>query len=505
MTSDVAVALFALVSSAAPTPLPTIEDLTAEYYEARAYAPAWLDPEGRAAASWLLRQAARADLDGLCAPREATRLLAGLHSPSAASAQSAAALDLEVTRTLLNYVVELSLGRDTAMDRTASRRQLDVLGELDALRDGQHRDLAATLVPRHREYHRLRTALARYRTIAGRGGWPQLPEGTLLRPGEQVRPEVLHPLRARLLATGDLQGGDATPERYAGVLPDAVRRFQARHGLAVDGIVGPATLGAMNVPADRRAQQIAINMDRWRRLPDSLGKRYVRVNIPEYRLSLVAESHELLSMRVVVGRPSTETPAFSDRIRYVQFRPYWNVPESIARRELWPRGAAEPGTLTAEGYEVIAGWDEGAEVVDIEAIDWEAERFHYRLRQRPGPANALGLVKFMFPNRYSVYLHDTPAKRLFARRERALSHGCVRVEDPAALATELLRVQGWAADGVRAAMREGIPRSVRVEEPVPVHLLYMTTWVDDGGIVHFRADIYGRDRSAMTRFGCPPM
>jgi murein L,D-transpeptidase YcbB/YkuD len=496
----VAAQILALVRTP-PAPPGTVAALTAEYYERRGYDAAWLGLEERGAAVQLLQLAGTAAEDGLCsAPVRGLIARARAGPPSGTAA---AALDVEITRTILSYLIQLGLGRDAAADRAASRRSIDIVGGLDAVR---HAPTAAmlqnTFAPRHHEYRRLREALAVYRAIAQHGEWPQQLEGILLRPGDPAPAEAIRRLRTRLVATGDLDQRAMTNGRYSVALIDAVRRFQRRHGLLVDGVVGPDTIRAMNVPPYRRAQQIAANMDRWRQLPDVLGERHVRVNIPAFRLAVIDGDRETLAMNVVVGKRSSQTPVLSDRIQYLQFQPYWNVPDSIARNELWPRIEADPHWLESRGYEVLAGWSEDAVTIGVDAIDWEAERFHYRIRQRPGPTNALGLVKFMFPNRYHVYLHDTPAKQLFLRRQRAFSHGCVRVHDPVALATELLRDQGWTADRVRTAMRDDPRQALRLASPVPVHLLYMTSWADATGVIHFRSDVYGRDDAAIARVEC---
>lgn len=358
--------------------------------------------------------------------------------------------------------------------------------------------------PAHVEYHRLANALQTYQEIAWRGGWPMQHEPRLLRPGDTIAPDRLARLRARLIATGDLGGGRGlAPEgRYTGDLVAAVRRFQSRHGLLVDGIVGPDTTRAMNVPAAHRVQQIALNMARWQLLPDDLGERHVRVNIPAFRLHLFDQSDDVLAMNVVVGSTSTPTPVFSDEIEYLQFRPYWNVPHRIAREELMPWARTDPASFAEQGYQVLDGWGTDAALLDPAVTEWTDEELMYRIRQLPGPDNALGRVKFMFPNTYSVYLHDTPAKHLFDRHSRAFSHGCVRVAQPAALAAALLAPRGWTEQQVHVAMDSGPRRAVRLDEPVPVHLLYNTSWVDSVGVVHFRRDVYGLDARALEGFRC---
>jgi murein L,D-transpeptidase YcbB/YkuD len=481
--------------------------LVQQFYIDRGTDPAWLDAVGRPAASTLLARIAAADRDGLCPlDYDVASLRRGLAGASRGEwgAFAAAALDVDLTTAVLRYLVHLGLGHDATRDVRSSARSVDVLAALHRLREiGQTSAIVERVAPRHAEYRSLARALARYRGIARRGAWPALELEATLRPGDPATAGVLGALAARLGATGDLAPATAPADRYAGAIVDAIRAFQTRHGLAVDGIVGPATIAALNVPLGRRIGQIALNMDRWRRLPDDLGTLHVRVTIPAFEVSVFEGGRRVLQRRAIVGTSSSPTPAFSDRIRYIEFNPYWNVPDGIANAEILPEASEDPGYLDARGFEVFDGWHAGAEPLDPFSIDWETGPLDYRIRQRPGPTNALGLVKFMFPNRHNVYLHDTPARHLFRRHHRALSHSCVRVEDPGALAAAILpRDAGWTADRVDEAMRSGTRRAVPLPEPVPVHLLYVTAAVDAGGTLHFRDDIYGRDAQRLAQFGC---
>jgi murein L,D-transpeptidase YcbB/YkuD len=335
----------------------------------------------------------------------------------------------------------------------------------------------------------LQKALVRYRAIAAKGGWPALPATLRLKPDGQS--DALPLVRTRLAIEGDL---DAQYENTVGALYDgnvveAVRRFEERHRLEADGIIDAETLAAMNVPVERRIRTIELNMERWRWLPDRLPARYLVVNVPDFRLEVIENERPVLDMRVVVGAPDNKTPIFADEMTHVVFSPYWNVPPNIAREETIPRVLSDPGFVARNNMEVVTP---SGQVVDPYTVDW-SNASGLRIRQRPGSGNALGGVKFMFPNNFNVYLHDTNASALFNRLERGLSHGCVRVEQPEQLAQYVLRDQPeWTPEAIRAAMTSGREQHVKLKSPIPVYILYTTAWVHDGG-VRFLKDIYGYD------------
>ena len=471
-----------------PDPAAVVE----AFHAARANAPVWVEdgPEpALSAAGRAVRQALQdAAREGLSPP--------DYDVPAAATPQ---ALDRAVTATLLAYLTDLQAGRVAPRkadpDLFVYRREVDGERLLQAVADAP--DPARTLAdlaPANPVYRRLRRLLLEYRGLVETGGWGTLPGGETLKPGmTDVRVGMV---RRRLAATGDLTMPADPTDRYDETLEVAVRAFQRRHGLDADGSVGKRTVAALNVPVEQRVRQIELNMERFRWMPDEFGDDHVFVNLAGFELDYVMQGVTRLSMRVVVGRRYRETPVFSDRIRYMEFNPTWTVPPKIAVEDLLPKIRKNPGFLSAGGYEVYAGWSDDAPQVAAGSIDWTtvgAGRFPYRLRQAPGRKNALGRVKSMFPNRFDIYLHDTPAREHFRRSVRAYSSGCIRLEKPLALAEALLR--GDRQDPARVDDIIGTGQTTRVSlaAPVPVHLTYLTAWIGEGGTVEFREDVYGRD------------
>ena len=360
----------------------------------------------------------------------------------------------------------------------------------DALASGDIPAAIAKVAPGHPEYVALKKALLDYQDMAKNGGWGTLPQNLKLKPGASHA--AVPAVRKRLAVTHDFTGNasDAST-RYDDALVAAVKLFQLRHGLGEDGVLAGETLAAMNVPVSKRVQQIQLNMERWRWLPRDLGANHARVNIPEYRLDLWEQDKIALTMRTVVGAQDNKTPIFADQMTHIVFSPFWNVPPGIASEETLPAVQSDPGYLSRNNLEVVGT---SGEVVDPSSVDWSSPN-SYRFRQRPGTSNSLGLVKFMFPNQHNVYLHDTPADALFKQPARALSHGCVRVEQPTTLARYLLRDQtNWDDDRIDAAMHAGKESHVKLSKPIPVYLLYMTARAShEDGSVHFVRDIYGYD------------
>ena len=414
-----------------------------------------------------------------------------------------AALADTLQAALMHYLRHLRQGRvDPAvlgLGFGVPRQDFDPAAALQAALALQ--DLAAAeraAAPALPQYQHLRQALVQYRALAGHPAWasklPALPARQLLAQGQTW--DGLPLLAARLQALGDLAPEAKAAERLEGELLAALQRFQGRHGLEPDGVLGRATLQALEVPPARRARQLVLALERLRWTPLRAAARMVVVNLPEYRLrayELQGQGMALRAeMRVIVGQAlDRRTPLLLDSLRRIEFQPYWNVPDAIARRELLPELRRHPQRWAQDGYEFVGPAGVDAELSEAKLA--ELLRGRLRIRQRPGPRNALGAVKFVFPNRESIYLHHTPATALFARSRRDFSHGCIRVEDPAALAAFALQGQpGWDLAAVRAALADSRPQTVAVAAPLPVLITYGTALVRAGQVCFFE-DVYGLD------------
>ena len=344
---------------------------------------------------------------------------------------------------------------------------------------------------KNRFFKGLSTGLEFYRQIEASGGWPSVPAGDTLKPGLN-HPRVTA-LRQRLSISGDYIGAETDSPVYDEELKQAVIAYQDRNGQEPDGVVGKSTIASLNIPVTSRIKQMKINLERWRRMPASLGKKFVLVNMAGFELEAIEGHKTVLEMRVVVGKAYHDTPMFSDTIRTIEINPYWNVPPSIANGELLPSYVKGTAKAAEQGFEIMRG----GKPVAIDSVDWSShigKTLPFNIRQRPGPTNALGDMKFLFPNKHNVYLHDTNARSLFAKTVRAFSHGCVRLQKPRELATYLLQVNGdWPRERIDQVVASGINTTAKLAAPMPVHLAYMTAWLDRKGFVQFRPDIYGRD------------
>lgn len=339
-------------------------------------------------------------------------------------------------------------------------------------------------------------AIGQYRQIAEKGGWPKVPGNRMIRPGDDD--ERVPALRRRLRATGELKGSNSGFEDYNfdSALEEAVRRFQDRHGLRTSGRVDQSTLAALNVSVEDRINQLQLNYERIAGLlRQPLEDRYVLVNVPAFQLEAVERFEVVQRHRIIAGRVGRDTPSLKSTIRALNFFPSWRVPDSVARLDVFPRLVKEPQYLEQEKIRVVLGDFNGPEI-DPTSIDWsQADASRIKLRQDPGPQNALGLVRIDMQNEHGVYMHDTPLKALFDQRERAFSAGCVRVQDVFKLVEWIARLEpGWEAPGqVDAVIESGMALDVTLTRPVPVYFTYITAWAEENGLVHFRRDIYNRD------------
>ena len=410
-----------------------------------------------------------------------------------------AELELLLSRAFIDFGRDINRGR--ILPSSATSENAIVAREIGALTliDGAEAadSIAAfveTIEPTTREYRRLKSALASYRKMAAGGGWPIVPKGPALKPGNQDA--RVPALRTRLQVSGDLDASAAADgDAYDPALEAAVRKFQTRHGLIADGIVAQTTLESLNVPVAGRIRQIELNLERRRWMDDDLGSDYTLVNVADQELKVVRNGQPVHAARVVVGKPYSRTPVFSETMKYIVLNPYWNVPPSIANKEYLPKLKEDPAYLMRQSIRIFSGSGDAAGEIDPYSVDWPSlDRMPYSLRQDSGGKNALGQVKFMFPNRFNVYLHDTPSKSLFAKDLRIFSHGCMRVENPLDLAALLLAGQGWTRKKIDAAVASGKQRVINLAKPIPVHVTYLTAWVNEDGSVNFRRDVYDRDK-----------
>lgn len=341
----------------------------------------------------------------------------------------------------------------------------------------------------------LQVALKWHQALADTGGWPVVPQGPTIRPGSDDPRLVI--LAKRLAASGDLANSEFVARDYDDVLQDAVRRFQARHGLATDALVGKATLRALNVPIEKRIDQIRVNFERMRDLSGMDENYFILVNIPAFKAAIIRDGERVWRMKVIVGGKDDETPKFRSELKSVVFNPTWSVPRSIATEEFLPDIKRDPGFFSRGDYEL---YDRDGNRIDPAVIDWNTysrNNFPFRLVQQPGPRNQLGQIKFMIPNRYSVCMHDTPSRSLFANTNRALSHGCIRIDDPLAFAEVVLRDEGWTRAEIDSQIQSGDTKTVALAAPLPVYVVYLTAEIGDLGSVRFFNDVYGRDAAIL--------
>ena len=485
-----------------PLPIRQRREALEAYYQTFGGELLWL---ASSRANALISRLKNAEADGLDPNDYPSKQLATLSATGPSTdKRGLAIIELYFSSAFLEYASDLKVGRflpskidpnffieSRTIDQQAALKNLAQTDSIDRFFDAWQ--------PPGQRYAALRTVLAKYRALAAKGGWNTVPLGESIRPG--MSDPRIPAIRARLSLIDGASGevGAAEAQLYGNALVEVVKRFQVRQGLEGDGVIGSTTIVAMNVPVQERIKSIILAMERLRWMPENLGQQYLIVNIAGFELRRVNAGKVEERMAVVVGKPYHRTPVFSDRIRFLEFNPYWNVPPDIAVNEELPVLRRNPAGLSAQGFEVVRG----NQVTDPSSVDWSSVgpgRFPYQLRQRPGPNNALGRVKFMFPNSHNVYLHDSPAHNLFERNVRAFSHGCIRLSRPLDLAEQVLRVggvQGWTKERINDVVASTKTTVVNLREPLPVHITYLTAWADDG-VANFRQDIYGHDAKLLA-------
>ncbi len=474
--------------------------LIAEVYARRKFAAAWTDPERTAE----LLAVAQATYDHGLDPIDYH--LERIHEThksrdSGLSAEAGASRELMLTDSLIRIAFHLRFGKVNAnslenrVDFIAPLGTDDAAETVAALLDSRNLDIdVPALAPSSERYAGLMAQLRHYRSLEAAGGWPLVPDGPTIEPDATDR--RLAALATRLAITGDLDATYEPGELYDTDLQEAVRRFQVRHGLEPDALVGPKTLRALNIPVGHRVDQIRLALERNRWLQD-VGDEYLRVNVASFMAEIVRGGNTVWTTRAIIGTVDDKTPIFRSAIRHVVFNPTWTVPRSIATEELLPRIQGDPTYLERGGYYMF---DSSGATVDPAEIDWgsmTAQTFSYTLVQRPGPRNELGKVKFIFANEFSICMHDTPSRSLFDRSARAFSHGCIRIEKPIELAEIILASDGWDEQQVRARIDSGVTSTAYLSAPMPLVLVYWTADVGEQGNITFFNDFYDRDAALL--------
>lgn len=484
-----------------------------EFYTARRFEPAWSAADVRAELQEAIDGSAAHGLD----PGDYHRNeIAAVQRRSAggAGAEDVARVDILLTDAAFRLAYHLLFGKvdpariDTNWNFSRELPDVDPAERLEnALTSGDLRARLEALSPQHPLYRALQLALAQYREIAARGGWPAVPDGPTLRQGDSGA--RVASLRRRLAASGDLDSSDVSREEFDATLAAAVGRFQERHGLDPDSAVGPGTLRALNVPVEQRIDALRVNLERARWVLHDLDPEFVVVNVAGFEAYWVEGGAITWESRVQVGKVVRQTPIFRDEIQYLVLNPTWTVPPGILANDILPAARRDPAAVTRKGLEVLDG---AGRKIDPANVDWSrysASSLPYTLRQPAGPANALGRIKFMFPNPHLVYLHDTPSRGLFSEARRDFSSGCIRVEKPLELAERLLDDPAWTEATLQAAIDRGTTRTLHLKRPVPVLLMYWTAGIV-GAVatpgpadVAFYPDIYNRDAAVRRSLDAP--
>jgi murein L,D-transpeptidase YcbB/YkuD len=469
-------------------------------YEQSGYTPVWSNPLAVRQLLEAIRNCTQHGLDPEDYHLTTLELLLERRQASVGNNyEHTAQLDLLLSDSLIRLGSHLAHGKDVtvveeempAVETAVSNPQL-IMQTAHYISSARVDEWLQGMTPQSGEYTRLQDALARYRYYRQLGGWQPLPDGPPLETG-MVDPRVPL-LRARLIATGDLGVQDMHFPTFDDAVAQAVMRFQRRHGLDADGVVGSRTQAALNVPVETRIEQILVNMERARSTPAARSDTYVLVDIAGLKVSYMRNGKSAWQGRAIVGRPQRMSPVLHSHITYLDLNPSWTVPPTVLGKDVLPELQRDPGWLLEKDMQVV---DYQGNPVDSAAIDWarySGRNFPWLIRQQPGRENALGQIKFMFPNPYSVYLHDTPSRKLFDQPQRALSSGCIRIEQPVELAALLLEdTPGWDRARLDSALDSHRTRSVGLRQPVEILLRYRTVTVEGNGTVFFHPDIYGHD------------
>lgn len=484
-----------------PEHLPELNEPAIEvFYRARKYKPLWSNTKGRLNRAYdLLHVIIHVEDEGLDPSDYYLEKIIKYWDSKVP--EESIRLDLLLTAALYRYSNHVYSGRfnprELNVDWHIQNRPLNIRRLFaDVASKKSIAQLLNKLPPQHSGYQLLKKELQRFHDLEQQGGWQRFEPGPTLEPGVQHKQVVQ--LRQRLEISGDLDESTLhNMDIFDRGLAEALKRYQARHGLAADGRIGPQTRKALNITVAEKIRQIRINMERWRWLQRKLGKRYLMVNMTGFELYIMENGSAVLTMPVIIGKAYRSTPSFSGLISTMEYNPYWTIPTNIAVEDFIPRQINDPSSLAKKSIRLYRGWGENAREIDPQTVNWkrlDKNHFPYWLRQDPGPKNALGRIKFLFSNPYEIYLHGTPDKHLFNRVVRTFSAGCIRVKDPVRLAAYLLNDGSQRMEEeVLANIHLGTNQSITLPIAVPIYLVYWTAWVDRDGRMNFRHDIYGRD------------
>ena len=471
------------------------------FYERREFEPVWNDP-GRFQE---LRKLIIASADDGLVPEDyhlkAIDKIAG-EGDRTKNPHSGADLDILCTDALLTLAYHMKFGKvdperlDADWNIYEDMAEVtDMIDQMEDVFEGGSGSVARAMDdirPSYELYRELSGALVEYRKIEAEGGWSAVPEGETLKEG--MRDQRIAALRERLAVTGDLENGQSGDDLFDEELVKGVENFQLRHGLEVDGVVGKKTIATLNIPVSGKIDRIRVNLERLRWIMQGDSPSFIVVNIAEFQLYYAKDEELIWHSRVQVGKEYRKTPVFRADLEYIVFNPTWTVPPTILKKDMIPKAAKDPSYLDGKNIKVI---DNKGRVIPSAKVDWNKYLdggFPYMLRQDPGPNNALGRVKFIFPNKHFVFLHDTSSRSLFSRTKRTFSSGCIRLENPLEFAEVLLNdPDSWNLEKIEQLIESAETKTVHLDKPLPVFLLYWTAFVTFEGMVHFREDIYNRD------------